>query len=179
MAPHSDDLAAELFSPIDFMSKGCDRLKLICALMVVPKSGRKLNSDDVAKMLGALRNDFPLQFADEAQDLIPILQLRARPGDELVAVLRDLATLHAAAGQQLGLCAADLETLWKSNVSPASFQAMGEELSAVAAGLHRHLALVTAVVLPIARLRFTDGDLAALRQGLAARRGIALPHSQN
>lgn len=171
MLPPDGAPNTEGFSPIDVMARSCDRLKQACALTAHVASDPAPNLVELLRLVASLRRDLTLQIAEEQEDLLPILQLRARPSDELSGVVRDVTAMHATARQQLERCATALERLHHGTVAPEDLPAVAQSVAAAAATLRRHLSVITAVVLPIARLRFTEPDLAALRQGQRARRG--------
>lgn len=157
--------------PLDVMAKACNRLKQMCVLTAEVASEQNPELVELSRLVAVLRRDWALQLADEQEDILPILQLRKRPGDELSAAFREVRANHAMIRPQLEHCAAELERLRQGDLTALATSGIADATVTVVASLHRHLCMTTAIILPIARLRLTEADVAALRDGLLARRG--------
>jgi hemerythrin-like domain-containing protein len=124
--------------------------------------------------LGFLARDLALHVLDEEQDLFPLLQRRARPGDRMIAVLAQFAAEHAAdemLAQELAAGLAAMAGRGPAAPSP-EFRACARLFTQAQ---RRHLAWENAVVLPLARERLTAADLRDLARRMAARRGLRRP----
>jgi hypothetical protein len=155
-------------APIEAFAAACDRIKMTTLLMTQPPAGR--DSHWERTVLTALRVDIPRLLADEGEDLFPILQLAARKTDDVETILKRLR------GNQDELRAritASLGALEAATQDPgrALDGALTSELAALAAQVRQHVSLLSAIVLPIARLRLTLEDMSILGAGMATRRG--------
>ncbi len=121
-----------------------------------------------------LEHDLPAHFADEEEDLFPLLRARCRDDDRIEVVLALLTEEHARTGtlaeavvEHLRRMAAGRET---GDTPLAKQQAMlfGE--------LHeRHLAWENRLLLSLARQRLTRADLSRLGRSMAVRHGARYP----
>lgn len=114
----------------------------------------------------ALAKDTALHVADEADDLFPRLRKRMEAEDDIARVLGVLTADHdaeraAVRNLQLAIAAAD------AGDGPED---LGMLIDQFVTRKRRHIALVNAVLLPIARLRLTIEDQCAMARTMAARR---------
>jgi hypothetical protein len=91
------------------------------------------------------------------------------PEDEVGPALERLADEHARDAETIGAALAGLEACQASRRAPSDDPALRSALESLASHELQHLALENAVVLPIARLRLTAGDLKTMTARLAAR----------
>jgi hemerythrin-like domain-containing protein len=170
-------LEAETFlEPLDFFLGEHLRQHAICAaldaIVLNPRHDRA--REEIGCILTYLNEGLPLHLSDEEEDLFPLLEQRCLPADRVDEVLRLLRSEHEKDGELAedvkaglrriadGQPLRDPERFFRSTVALAETQ-------------RRHLAWENAVVLPLARIRLSPQDLAALGAAMAARRGIALP----
>lgn len=162
-----DPLKAIVSDPLLFLDMECDRLRLGCVL--IDKLARRGDGDPqlLPTLITFIRVQVPMHLDDESEDLFPLLRLRARRDDDIAAMLGKLSADHPLIRARLALLAPLLEGFWadQDRATPLS-----SELAAAAAQIRQHLALLNAVVLPIARLRLIPQDLMALSQAMISRR---------
>jgi hemerythrin-like domain-containing protein len=116
-----------------------------------------------------LRIEIPQHFADEDEALFPALRRRALPEDEVGPALDLLAAEHSRDAATCGAMLEALESCLAGRRAPSGDPALRSALESLASHELQHLALENAVVLPIARLRLTSGDLTTMTARLAAR----------
>jgi iron-sulfur cluster repair protein YtfE (RIC family) len=127
--------------------------------------------DDAALMraIDFLRNEIPQHLTDEDEDLFPALRRRALPEDDLGPALELLAAEHSRNAVTRGVVLEALDSCLAAQGAPSADPALRSALESLARHELQHLAFENAVVLPIARLRLTAGDLKAMTARLAAR----------
>lgn len=123
-----------------------------------------------AHAAGFLADELPLHFADEEEDLFPLLRHRCEPEDDIERVLARLSADHRHA---------DLETpelvrlLRRVAVGEAALTAEDRALlTRYASHSRRHLVLENAIILPLARVRLARRDLDRMRLAMLHRRGL-------
>lgn len=130
----------------------------------VPRPGLAL------ALLVNLCRDRPLHHRDEDEGLFPRLSARALPEDEIAPLLARLSQDHAAGGNDDLMaalaCMADGALPAPEDRAALRAQALAER---------RHMTIENAIVLPLAQLRLTDPDKAALLGEMRARRDMGLP----
>jgi hemerythrin-like domain-containing protein len=163
----SDDLLA---SPLDYILAEHFRQRLVCNLLeqIVQESAEQATAGE---LLDFLERDLPLHVEDEEEDLFPILRRRAHPEDEIDRLLDQLSAEHARDEALLGSVAKALERL-RAGKRVAPKGKLATDVRMFAQSQRRHLAIENAVVLPVARLRLTNADLAKLTARMAERRGL-------
>jgi hemerythrin-like domain-containing protein len=158
-----DDPLAFLFAEHWRHRQFCRALEEVAAMAAVPPGLLRR----LAAFLGA---DMAVHVQDEEEDLFPLLRLRAEADDGLERVLGILGADHDA-----GLALArDLRTRLaeaaQEGIGPAAAPGLPESIGRFVAHKRRHIALENAVVLPIARLRLTPEDMAAMSRTMTERR---------
>lgn len=123
-------------------------------------------------ILRNLCRDLALHHADETESLFPRLRRRAAPEDEIEPLLNRLAAEHVAAGQAIAPLIPALVCMAGGALPTAEDRAA---LCALAQSERRHLIVENAIVLPLARMRLTAADKAAMREEMRARRLVVPP----
>jgi hemerythrin-like domain-containing protein len=162
--------------PIDYLFADHYRQRIICKHL--DQIAFDPGTDQAARLaevvLEYLERDLPLHIADEEQDLFPHLRARCEPKDQIEGILTQLSEEHARC-QELGLhLSAGLRHLAEGHPS-TNEDAFLETASTFAENQRRHFALEERVILPLARKRLLQSDLAELGRSMAARRGAAYP----
>lgn len=166
-----EPLPAELLDrPLDYILADHGRQRAVCAaLRGFAERGEGARAD-AASVLGYLTGDLETHHRDEEEDLFPALRRRAAPEDNLARTLDRLGEDHrethavaAALGRALA-AAPCAETVRFARPARRIMQAH-------AASQHRHLAVENGVVLALARIRLTRGDLTDISRAMKARRG--------
>lgn len=118
-------------------------------------------------ILRNLCRDLALHHADETESLFPRLRRRAAPEDEIEPLLNRLEAEHVAAGKSIAPLIPALVCMADGALPTAEDRAA---LCAMAQSERRHLIVENAIVLPLARMRLTAADKAAMREEMRARR---------
>ncbi len=160
-------------TPLNWLARELERLRRCTLVLDNVATARVFDAIAVAEVIHCLRSEMPQQFADEAVDLLPLLKLRARRGDDLNGIIMRLTDGHHAMATLARQVLPRLEALKVVEEPARSDPWLAETLTVLAARQRAHLAMVGAVILPIARLRLRPRDLKALGHDLAARRSQA------
>ena len=154
--------------PLDFIRQDHQQERDICALLEQIAQQDLPRRDDVKECLAFLRHRLPHHLQDEEQGLFPILLRRCPTADEMEKIIGVLQRDHDHAGHDTPDVIMMLDCLEADNTSLTDDDR--RDLVKFATNAKRHLILENAIVLPFARLRLTDEDLAELRDGMLARR---------
>ncbi|MBW7057612.1 hemerythrin domain-containing protein [Paracoccus bogoriensis] len=153
--------------PLEALRESHFLQRQICADMEVLAEATFPRPELARSILVNLCRDLPLHHADEDAGLFPLLRARALPEDEIEALLERLSADHdrdqAARAPLLAALACMADGALPAPEDRAA-------LKALAQSERRHMVIENAIVLPLARARLTAADLAALREGMAARR---------
>lgn len=122
-----------------------------------------------------LEIDMPLHIIDEEDDLFPLLRRRCEADDQIENVLGMLSGEHASDMQDANALVALIKKAISDKRGLAGYADTEKVVPPFCHSQKRHIAVENAVVLPIARLRLSDGDLQNLGRRLAARRGLPDP----
>lgn len=163
-----------LHEPLDWFFAEHYRHRQLCRMIEEVAASPTFNAGPISQIIDFIRYDLALHIIDEEEDLFPLLRRRALPEDEIENVLGRLSAEHRTDATQSQVVRERLEAALIAQRSPALDPEVKSVLLTFARHELRHLALENAVVLPIARLRLTAADLAALSRRLAARRGLVL-----
>ncbi|MDJ0942377.1 MAG: hemerythrin domain-containing protein [Kiloniellales bacterium] len=183
MAAHSEfveidgkDLGPNDFlAPIDFILAEHYRQRLLCEGLA--KLTESMELAPVAALATRLRTfldrDLRLHLEDEEKDLFPLLWQRAKPEDNVKDILDLLSDEHGRDEDLVDFLLEDLALLagGAQLANPIRFLVNVREFAETQ---RRHLAWENALLLPVARRRLTEVDLAGLARSMAARRGIDL-----
>lgn len=126
----------------------------------------------VTSLLEFIRNDLTVHVLDEEEDIFPLLKQRCEADDKVEEVLSRLTIEH---GVDRALSAQVQDVLRACLIlrkAPSAIEGGADALRAFAQNELRHLALENAVVVPLARRRFSEEDLAFLSKRLLTRRAL-------
>jgi hemerythrin-like domain-containing protein len=146
---------ALLSDPLGFFFAEHFRQRRLCNLMEQLANAAALDRDLTSGILAFLQDDMVLHVQDEEEDLFPLMRRRCPPEDEIERVLSALTAEHAGDRHLSGLVVEGLR----------------EAMVDFARNERRHLALENSIVLPLARLRLTEDDLAMLSACMTRRHG--------
>lgn len=158
--------------PLEWFTAEHYRHRQFCALMHELAQAEEFEPIALAALVEFLRHELGRHLVDEEEDLFPLLRRRALPEDDIGQVLGRLTSEHKGDLAHGHALRAHLERCIANHTPPAADPAARLALAAYANQELRHLALENAVVLPLAKLRLTQGDLKSLSRRLAARRGL-------
>jgi hemerythrin-like domain-containing protein len=169
VAENPDRLLAD---PIAWFLAEHHRHRQFCDLMQRASMATGFEPDLIVWLLEFVVQDLSMHVLDEEQDLFPMLRARAEPEDHIDALLGRLTGEHAKDLSRAEAVRRHLETCLRLQVPISRNNVRRRALQAFATQERSHLALENAAVLPIARLRLSERDLANLSRRLAARRGL-------
>jgi hemerythrin-like domain-containing protein len=169
VAENPDDL---LTDPIAWFFAEHQRHRQFCDLMQRTSLASLYDEKALLWLLDFVVNELPMHVLDEERDLFPLLRARAEPEDNIDQVLDRLSDEHGKDLDRATAVRRYLEACLRMEVPIKRSYMRRRALEAFAIQERSHLALENAVVLPIARLRLSESDLAKLSRGLAARRGM-------
>jgi hypothetical protein len=157
----TSDVLNRLSLEIDSIRSGCGALETL---------SRKLEFDETLTIqaIRCLRDLVIPLFDIEAETLFPQLESRAHRDDDFRAVIVQLSTDHGLVHTNIRSALCLLERLRNNAEFPQGELAMAGPLTDLTSRIRQHVALLGAVILPIARLRLTNEDLAALNIRLAS-----------
>lgn len=141
----------------------CDTLSHIATLEI--RSPAKLR-----RLAAHLTDDMALHVADEADDLFPRLRERMQPDDEITRVLGILTADHEIERSAALVLAHALGAAADTGICAADHPTLATLIEQYVAHKRRHIALMNAVLLPIARLRLTLNDQNNMARAMASRR---------
>ncbi len=121
------------------------------------------------KVIDSLQFEMPIHHRDEELGLFPLIERRALPEDNIHDILARLALEHATDESFAGELLESLEGLseGKRLKNP---DMVGYMLRSFFESYRRHIAWENAIVLPLARARLTQEDLAELSKAMASHR---------
>lgn len=164
--------AALLDAPLDYILVDHVRQRSLCAAIRRFAESGRVDRAEADAVIAYLHNDLALHHRDEDEDLFPLLLRRVLPEDDLAATLARLVEDHRQSR-------AMIETIiGKLAARPGEESVrLGRDarklLLAYAASEHHHLAAENGIVLAIARIRLTRGDLRAMSRSMKDRHGVA------
>lgn len=155
-------------NPLDFIESVHREEREVCAVLDRIVVGSSTAHHDAHDVVAFLRTELPLHLEDEEEDFFPLLRARCEPEDEIEKVILRLRSDHEHAADDTPEVIAILEDMPSSGLS----QLERQQLAAYASHARRHLTAENAIILPIARARLTDNDLADMRAAMLKRRGL-------
>ena len=153
--------------PIEAMYEEHFHQRQLCADMDVLAAISHPRPELARHILVNLCRDLLAHFRDEEESLFPRLRARAMPEDELDKTLVRLSREHEIAQAAFVLLVPALACM-ADGALPAPEDR--DALRRLATSERRHLIVENAILLPLARLRLTDQDKAALMAEMRARR---------
>lgn len=155
--------------PLDVIAEDHDRIRTLCTLIDYIADRPGTHPEIISQVSGFVQTELPALIGDEADDLLPLMQRRCEPEDEIERLRARLEAEHATT---LALLRDALDTLDALNTGPAGVaDDRMDRLRAFAAHLRRHLGFENAVLMPLARARLTPDDKRALGLRMQMRRG--------
>jgi hemerythrin-like domain-containing protein len=160
-----------LDEPLDYILADHGRKRSVCAALLRIASARKVGRMAADSLANYLRSALRSHHADEENDLFPALRRRLAPEDDLGLVLARLGEDHRRSDAMIDALSMVLTQV--PSADPVRLSAAEcEMLQAYASAEQQHLALENGVVMGIARIRLTRGDLKKISDGMKARRGV-------
>lgn len=156
--------------PIEFILSEHLNHRRMCRALERLANAAEFDAARITALLDFIRYDLTLHIVDEEEDFFPMLRARCAPDDQISEVLERLTQEHAE-DKLLSIRARDvLHACLIVRKPPSAIEGGAEALRSFAAHEMRHLTLENAVIVPLARRRFSPEDLAQLSARLLARR---------
>ena len=159
-----------LGNPLDFLHEDHLREREICVMLDRIASAESPDPDAAAHAAGFLAEELPLHFADEEEDLFPLLRQRCEPEDDIGRALARLTSDHRHSDDDTPALVGLLRRLAEGGAGLTPEERDG--MVRYAAPARRHLVLENAIVLPLARVRLPRNDLDRMRLAMLRRRGL-------
>lgn len=157
--------------PLEYIHAVHGQERCVCAALRATASERSIGRSSADRIVAFLTSDIVLHHQDEEDDLFSALRIRARPEDELGAIIARLCDDHRRSDRMAGGIVDALSPLPAAD--PIEIELRQAELMlAYAAVEHRHLAIENGIVLVIARKRLMPEDLTAMSRSMKVRRGV-------
>ena len=164
---------ALLDEPLEYIFAAHARQRAVCAsLRKFARQGFAERGE--ADMVAAfLTQDRVLHQIDEDEELFPAVRRRAAPSDNLGVVLARLSDDHRRSQATIDMI---VSVLCKNPARETQRLSVAEceLLESFATMENRHLAIENSVVLSIARIRLSPGDLKSMSRAMKARRGVGV-----
>ena len=163
--------AALLERPLDYLMAEHHRHRSYLAGLRYAATLAEIPRDQAARLHLFLASELPLHWADEEEDLFPILRRHALPEDGLAEVLARLSQDHAMNEALVRTIDHGLSIILDADHDPVPLERRlcGLILTYTATEA-RHLAVENAVVLAIAGVRLRKAELHGLSAAMKARR---------
>ncbi|WP_299398847.1 hemerythrin domain-containing protein [Pelagibius sp.] len=162
--------ASLLAKPLDYIFADHFRQRTLCNLLEELADATALDEALAREVVAFLVGDMAVHVLDEEDDLFPLLRRRCPPEDEIEAVLGALAREHEADERMAGNIVEGLQACVATGNAPRADPDLRARLTEFARRQRRHLAVENSIVLPIARQRLTELDLANLTKRMTERR---------
>jgi hemerythrin-like domain-containing protein len=170
--PHRDDDARRPspHDPIEFMLAEHLNHRRMCRALERLAGAAEFDAAQITGLLDFIRFDLTLHVIDEEEDFFPLLRQRCLEEDCVEDVLERLSDEHAEDKALSARVRDMLNACLILRKPPHAIEGGAEALADFARHEMRHLTLENAVVVPLARRRFSAQDLRVLSQRLLARR---------
>ena len=153
-------------TPLDFIFAEHLRQREAATILLAIADG-DFSADGVGELVKFLKTDFALHIGDEEIVLFPILRQRCLPEDNIDAVIDRLQEEHREDEDIVEEVIETLEARLRGGVLGVNGI---RRLRVFAEHIRQHLALENGVLLPIARVRLDEEDMALLTKQLKIRR---------
>jgi len=156
--------------PIEFLLAEHLNHRRMCSALERLAVASAFDAARITGLLDFIRFDLTLHVIDEEEDVFPLLRERCLPEDQIDMVLDRLTGEHAE-DKALSQRARDvLNACLIERKPPGGIEGGAEALITFARHERGHLALENAVIIPLARRRFSEDDLTSLARRFVARR---------
>lgn len=159
-----------LSDPLDFFFAEHFRQRKLCNCIEVLAEADSLDHNLAAEILAFLHHDIALHVQDEEEGLFPLLRRRCAPEDDIEKVFTALSSEHAGDRHLADKIVSGLEAALADDRPVSAQSELRDVMVDFARNERRHLALENSVVLPLARRRLSEDDLAALSENMVERR---------
>ncbi len=162
---------ALLSDPLAYILADHGRHRLACGALEAYAAAGRLAKTSADRVAAFLTRDVPLHFADEEEDLFPIMRQRALPEDRIEPVLVGLVLDHSRCRDLISEIISGLSRT-RSHDPVELEPRIGAIMKTYSLTEQRHLAIENAIVIPIAQGRLKSDDLRLMSLHMRARRGV-------
>lgn len=157
-----------LQSPLDAMARDHESQLGICDCLEKIADGLPADVDRnlCSAVIRSLRVDLPVHHRNEEEGLFPLLEMHAKPQDNITDVLARLALEHATDESYAAELLDSLESLARGE-PPQNPNMLGYMLRGFFESYRRHIYWENTIVLPLAQLRLSQSDLDILSERMA------------
>ena len=163
-----DDLLAR--DPLAWWLAEHERHRNLCGIIDAVARSPDYHGEALSHLIVFLRDDLPRHAGEEEDIWFPQLRARARRGDDFIATMAALTADHGRNQTEMAAILTAVEALDPQARSPFLDVALAARLIELASRERQHLAVENAVLIPIARIRLTAGDLQMIGRAIAVRR---------
>ncbi len=163
---HGDISAA----PLAWFARLCAQRRQMTAAMEDVAAAPDFVEPAYTVLVDWLKFGLFLHIRDCTDDLFPLLTSRAHKDDDFKAVMATLAADHDFTKAHVRRLMPRLEALHLVREPASSHGTVASGLRDLAHRERQHVAVLTKVILPIARLRLVKADVETLSTNMAARR---------
>ncbi|CAL4869611.1 hypothetical protein MMA231_03903 (plasmid) [Asticcacaulis sp. MM231] len=156
--------------PLSWFSLQCETKRTIADCLDRMAKALDYLPEDTARVVAWLRTDLSLSIDDESHDLFPMLRLRAHKNDDYDGVLLKLANGHSVQQHLSRHILPRLEALAQIGHPATMDRDLTTSMNDLAVRLRLHASALSAIVMPIARLRLKPSDLTMLTRSMTLRR---------
>lgn len=161
-----------LAHPLEYIFADHFRQRVLCSILDQIFDAETLDRALTQAAEQFLTKDMKHHIADEEENLFPILRLRAEPDDQIDDVLDQLCEEHKSDYIDAKQIVSELSLLLDgTNKYPISSAAI-QMVHRFTANERHHLIVENAIVMPLAKVRFTSDDLNKMAREMAIRRGV-------
>jgi hemerythrin-like domain-containing protein len=165
--------------PLDYVFADHFRQRVLCSVLDQIFDADILDPELTHAVYRFLKDDLKYHIADEEENLFPILRKRAEPDDQIDEILDQLSEEHKSDHIDAKQILRELEYLLDGTSSyPISFE-VNEMAHRFTSNERHRLILENAIVMPLAKVRFTSDDLSQMGQEMATRRGLDYPEASD
>lgn len=164
--------------PLDFILYEHLRHRVMCDALERLADAERFEPAPIAQLADFIRCDLTLHVADEEEVFFPMLRRRCLPEDEVELALERMNREHEADRDLAAQVRIHLLTAVTEGLPLSAIPGATAALRQFAQNQRRHMMLENAVLIPLARRRLSNEDLAVLGARLAARRLLYGPAPQ-
>lgn len=164
--------------PLDFILYEHLRHRVMCNALETLADAERFDAGPITRLAEFIRSDLTLHVADEEEVFFPMLRRRCLPEDEIEVALERMNREHAEDRDLSAQVRIHLLTAVTDGRPLSAIPGAADALRQFAQNQRRHMMLENAVLIPLARRRLDEEDLAVLGARLAARRRLYPPAPQ-
>jgi hypothetical protein len=162
--------ASKVADPFAWFSAQCEAKRVTADHLDYLANALDYDSDTTTAVALWLRQELLPAIEDEAHDLFPLLRLRAHKKDDFEGALSNLTFAHVHQQTLARRVLPKLEALALISHPATMDRPLTEAMVDLGSSLRQHAAVLSAIIMPIARLRLKAQDLVMLGRSIASRR---------